>query len=65
MSSIFRKNIFIAFSLLFLAACGVSSADFLASLKPRTYTVRSDETVYAISRKYNVPIRTIIEANDL
>lgn len=65
MSSIFKKEIFVACSLLFLTSCGVSSADFLASLKPRTYTVRSGETVYMLSRKYNVPIRTIIEANDL
>jgi len=65
MGSILKKEIFVACSLLFLTSCGVSSADFLASLKPRTYTVRSGETVYMLSRKYNVPIRTIIEANDL
>ncbi|MBE6449916.1 MAG: M23 family metallopeptidase [Alphaproteobacteria bacterium] len=56
----------IAFLLLFfLNGCGVSSASFLASLKPKEHTVRAKETVFSLSRKYKVPTRTIIEANDL
>lgn len=62
---VFKKSMLSVCLLFFLTACGVSSADFLATLKPRTYTVRSNDTVYTLSRKYKVPIRTIIEANDL
>ncbi|MBO5997733.1 MAG: M23 family metallopeptidase [Alphaproteobacteria bacterium] len=65
MNSIFKRNLLIICMLFFLTACGVSSADYLASLPPRSYTVRTNETVYTLSRKYKVPIRTIIEANDL
>ena len=65
MISFLKKAILIISILFLLAACGVSSADYLATLKPRTYTVRTSDTVYTISRKYKVPIRTIIEANDL
>ena len=65
MVSFFKKSFFVISMLFLLTACGVSSADFLSTLKPRTYTVRSKDTVYTLSRKYKVPIRTIIEANDL
>jgi len=30
-----------------------------------TYTVKGGDTVYSISRKYNVPLRSLIEANNL
>ena len=57
---------FVIFFLLFyLNGCGVSSASFLASLKPREHTVRAKETVFSLSRKYQVPTRTIIEENEL
>ena len=62
---VLKRSMLIICILFFLAACGVSSADYLASLKPRTYMVKSNDTVYTLSRKYNVPIRTIIEANEL
>ena len=51
--------------LFLLTGCGLTSASFLANLKPKEHRVRAKETVYAISRKYNVPTRTIIEANEL
>ncbi len=65
MKRILKKILSIFCVLVFLTACGISSADFLAGLKPRSHTVRAKETVYALSRKYDVPIRTIIEANNL
>ena len=46
----------------FVGGCGY---DYVNSLKPRTHVVRSSETLYAISRKYKVPLRTIIEQNNL
>ena len=51
--------------LFLLSACGLSSASFLANIEPKEHRVRSKETVYALSRKYNVPTRTIIEENEL
>lgn len=65
MKSILKKSLLIFGVLVFLTACGISSADFLASLEPKSHTIRSKETVYSLSRKYDVPIRSIIEANDL
>ncbi|MGN1091398.1 MAG: peptidoglycan DD-metalloendopeptidase family protein [Alphaproteobacteria bacterium] len=54
--------VFLSVAMILFSGCGY---DYLSSLKPRIHTVRSSETVYAISRKYNVPIRTIIEQNNL
>ena len=53
------------FLLILLTGCGYDSASFLASLEPKDYTVRAKDTVYSISRKYQVPTRTIIEENNL
>ena len=60
-----KKGIVFICMLFVLTACGLNSASFLANLKPKEHRVRTKETVYAISRKYNVPTRTIIEANEL
>lgn len=54
--------------IVFLAAITLLSGcsyEYLSSLKPRVHTVKASETLYAISRQYNVPIRTIVEQNSL
>jgi len=60
-----KKGLFFVCILFLLTGCGLTSASFLANLKPKEHRVRAKETVYAISRKYKVPTRTIIEANEL
>ena len=65
MEYLLKKMLLLVGMLFLLSACGLSSASFLANIEPKEHRVRSKETVYALSRKYNVPTRTIIEENEL
>ncbi len=51
--------------LLALAACGGSSGPSPSADGTAYHTVRKGDTVYAISRRYGAPVRSIISANDL
>ena len=71
---LFLRKIAVLFVIVFLqTACTLQSgkirllslSDLWQGRTPETITVQKGDTLYNISRRYNVPIRDIIEANNL
>ena len=69
------KKIYVLVFMLLLSGCGLTSGNSLRLFNydigsifgstPGSVTVRKGDTLYSIARKYNVPIRKIIEQNNL
>lgn len=66
-----KKILVLTYLLLFLTACSFDSGRVqlfnynIWGGSPSTVTVQKGDTLYSISKRYNVPLRTMIETNNL